>query len=132
MGAAATKPRYSKSNILDTSSQSINETVNGSHEYVIRGYSLAKGMGVGKFIKSSSFTVGGYEWVIHFYPDGQSFLDNEFVSICVVLASPGNDVRALFELKLLDQSGKGRHRIDSLFDSPLETGPLTLKSRGGT
>ncbi|KAI3907167.1 hypothetical protein MKW98_018441, partial [Papaver atlanticum] len=58
MGTAATKPRYLKSSILDTSSKSINETVNGSHEYVIKGYSLAKGMGVGKFIKSSAFTVG--------------------------------------------------------------------------
>ncbi|RZC73426.1 hypothetical protein C5167_048905 [Papaver somniferum] len=88
MGSAATKPRYSKSNLLDTSSKSINETVNGSHEFVIRGYSLAKGMG------------------------------------------PGTDVRALFELKLLDQSGKGRHKVDSHFDSPLETGPFTLKSKG--
>ncbi|KAI3918389.1 hypothetical protein MKX01_041709 [Papaver californicum] len=75
MGTTATKPRYSRSNIFDTSSKSINETVNGSHEYVIRG--------------------------------------------------PGTDVKAVFGLKLLDQSGKGRHKADSLFESPLETGPFT-------
>ncbi|KAI3943450.1 hypothetical protein MKW92_012735 [Papaver armeniacum] len=131
MGTAATKPKYSKSNILDTSSKSINEAVNGSHEYVIKGYSLAKGMGVGKFIKSSAFTVGGYEWGIYFYPDGQALAHKEFVSVFIVLlVSPSTDVRALFELKLLDQSGKGRHKVDSHFDSPLETGPFTLKSRG--
>ncbi|KAI3965565.1 hypothetical protein MKX01_010522 [Papaver californicum] len=130
MGTAATKPRYSKSNILDTSSKSINETVNGSHEYVIRGYSLAKGMGVGKLIKSFAFTVGGYEWCICFYPDGQTSANKDFVSLFVVLLSPGTDVRALFELKLLDQSGKGKHKVDSHFDSPLETGPFTLKSKG--
>ncbi|KAI3932974.1 hypothetical protein MKW98_029207 [Papaver atlanticum] len=131
MGTAATKPRYLKSSILDTSSKSINETVNGSHEYVIKGYSLAKGMGVGKFINSSVFTVGGYEWGIYFYPDGHSFAHKEFVSVFIVLlVSPSTDVRALFELKLLDQSGKGRHKVDSHFDSPLETGPFTLKSRG--
>ncbi|KAI3965622.1 hypothetical protein MKX01_010579 [Papaver californicum] len=130
MGTAATKPRYSKSNILDTSSKSINETVNGSHEYVIRGYSLAKGMGVGKLINSCIFTVGGYEWCICFHPDGQTSANKDFVSLFVVLLSPGTDVRALFELKLLDQSGKGKHKVDSLFDSPLETGPFTLKSKG--
>ncbi|XP_026454881.1 BTB/POZ and MATH domain-containing protein 3-like [Papaver somniferum] len=130
MGSAATKPRYSKSNLLDTSSKSINETVNGSHEFVIRGYSLAKGMGIGKLIKSFAFTVGGYEWIICFYPDGQTAAYKEFVSVFVVLLSPGTDVRALFELKLLDQSGKGKHKVDSHFDSPLETGPFTLKSKG--
>ncbi|KAI3888083.1 hypothetical protein MKW92_009396 [Papaver armeniacum] len=130
MGSAATKPRYSKSNLLYTSSKSINETVNGSHEFVIRGYSLAKGMGIGKLIKSFAFTVGGYEWVICFYPDGQTSAYKEFVSVFLVLLSPGTDVRALFELKLLDQSGKGRHKVDSHFDSPLETGPFTLKSKG--
>ncbi|RZC73427.1 hypothetical protein C5167_048904 [Papaver somniferum] len=131
MGAAATKPKYSKPNILDTSSKSINETVNGSHEYVIKGYSLAKGMGVGKFIKSSAFTVGGYEWGIYFYPHGHSLAQKDFVSVFIVLLlCPSTDVRALFELKLLDQSGKGRHNVDSHFDSPLETGPFTLKSRG--
>ncbi|KAI3872155.1 hypothetical protein MKW98_011647 [Papaver atlanticum] len=130
MGTTATKPKYSKSNILDTSSKSINETVNGSHEYVIRGYSLSKGIGVGKFINSFTFTVGGYEWGICFFPDGQTSANKEFVSLFVALLSPGTDVRALFELKLLDQSGKGRHKVDSLFDSPLETGPFTLKSKG--
>ncbi|KAI3872157.1 hypothetical protein MKW98_011649 [Papaver atlanticum] len=116
MGSAATKPRYSKSNLLDTSSKSINET----------------GMGIGKLIKSFAFTVGGYEWVICFYPDGQTSAYKEFVSVFVVLLSPGTDVRALFELKLLDQSGKGKHKVDSHFDSPLETGPFTLKSEGST
>ncbi|KAG0487829.1 hypothetical protein HPP92_006640 [Vanilla planifolia] len=78
-------------------SKSVSETVNGSHQYTIQGYSLAKGMGPGNFF---------------------------------ALASEGTDVRALFELTLLDQSGKEKHKVHSHFDRALESGPYTLKYRG--
>lgn len=114
-----------------TSSRSVTETVNGSHKFVIQGYSLAKGMGVGKHIASDNFTVGGYQWAIYFYPDGKNPEDNStYVSVFIALASEGNDVRALFELTLLDQSGKGKHKVHSHFDRSLESGPYTLKYRG--
>ncbi|XP_071685719.1 BTB/POZ and MATH domain-containing protein 3-like isoform X2 [Rutidosis leptorrhynchoides] len=74
---------------ISSGSKSINESVNGSHDFTIRGYSLAK-----------------------------------------ALASDGTDVRALFELTLLDQSGKGKHKVHSHFDRALESGPYTLKYRG--
>ncbi|TYJ45085.1 hypothetical protein E1A91_A02G031500v1 [Gossypium mustelinum] len=114
-----------------TSSTSRTETVNGSHEFKIKGYSLAKGMGVGKYMASDTFMVGGYEWAIYFYPDGKSAEDNAtYVSLFIALASEGTDVRALFELTLLDQSGKGHHKVHSHFGRMLESGPYTLKYRG--
>ncbi|GLT65268.1 hypothetical protein SLA2020_377070 [Shorea laevis] len=114
-----------------TSSQSVTQTVNGSHSFTIKGYSLAKGMGIGKHIASESFTVGGYQWAIYFYPDGKNPEDNStYVSVFVALASEGTDVRALFELTLLDQSGRGKHKVHSHFDRALESGPYTLKYRG--
>ncbi|KAJ4970590.1 hypothetical protein NE237_003689 [Protea cynaroides] len=115
----------------DSCSKSINETVNGSHHYTIKGYSLAKGMGAGKYITSDIFTVGGYQWAIYFYPDGKNPEDSSmYVSVFIALASEGTDVRALFELTLLDQSGKGKHKVHSHFDRALESGPYTLKYRG--
>ncbi|CAN1171081.1 BTB/POZ and MATH domain-containing protein 4 [Linum perenne] len=114
-----------------TSSQSVTQTVNGSHRFVIEGYSLAKGMGVGKHIASDNFTVGGYQWAIYFYPDGKNPEDNStYVSVFIALASEGTDVRALFELTLVDQSGKEKHKVHSHFDRSLESGPYTLKYRG--
>lgn len=114
-----------------TSSRSITETVNGSHKFVIQGYSLAKGMGIGKHIASENFTVGGYQWAIYFYPDGKNPEDNStYVSVFIALASEGTDVRALFELTLIDQSGKGKDKVHSHFDRSLESGPYTLKYRG--
>ncbi|KAF5744949.1 BTB/POZ and MATH domain-containing protein 4-like [Tripterygium wilfordii] len=117
--------------VSPSSSRSVTETVNGSHKFVIQGYSLAKGMGVGKHIASDDFTVGGYQWAIYFYPDGKNPEDNSaYVSVFIALASEGTDVRALFELTLLDQSGKGKHKVHSHFDRSLESGPYTLKYRG--
>ncbi|XP_027349291.1 uncharacterized protein LOC113860926 isoform X1 [Abrus precatorius] len=114
-----------------TDSRSVTETVNGSHKFVIKGYSLAKGIGVGKHIASETFTVGDYQWAIYFYPDGKNPEDNSaYVSVFIALASEGTDVRALFELTLLDQSGNGKHKVHSHFDRSLESGPYTLKYRG--
>ncbi|KAL3647330.1 BTB/POZ and MATH domain-containing protein 3 [Castilleja foliolosa] len=118
-------------NLLNSSSKSINETVNGSHHFTIRGYSLAKGMGPGKYIASDTFSIGGYEWAIYFYPDGKNPEDSAMhVSVFIALASEGTDVRALFELTLLDQSGSGKHKVHSHFDRALESGPYTLKYKG--
>ncbi|XP_021903966.1 BTB/POZ and MATH domain-containing protein 3 isoform X2 [Carica papaya] len=115
----------------DSTSMSIIETVNGSHQFTIKGYSLAKGMGAGKCIQSDVFTVGGYDWAIYFYPDGKNPEDSAmYVSVFIALASEGTDVRALFELTLVDQSGKGKHKVHSHFDRALESGPYTLKYRG--
>lgn len=114
-----------------TSSRLVTQTVNGSHELVIEGYSLAKGMGVGKHIASDTFNIGGYEWAIYFYPDGKNPEDNSaYVSVFIALASDGTDVRALFELMLVDQSGNENHKTQSHFDRTLEGGPCTLKYRG--
>ncbi|CAH9126509.1 unnamed protein product [Cuscuta epithymum] len=118
-------------NCPDSCSRSINETVNGSHKFTVRGYSLAKGMGLGKYISSDTFSVGGYDWAIYFYPDGKNAEDSSaYVSVFIALASDGTDVRALFELTLMDQSGKGKHKVHSHFDRALESGPYTLKYKG--
>ncbi|XP_017700600.2 BTB/POZ and MATH domain-containing protein 3-like isoform X1 [Phoenix dactylifera] len=112
-------------------SKSVCETVNGSHRYTVKGYSLVKGMGFGKYITSDTFSVGGYQWAVYFYPDGKNPEDNSlYVSVFIALASEGTDVRALFELTLLDQSGRGKHKVHSHFDRALEGGPYTLKYRG--
>ncbi|KAG4938165.1 hypothetical protein AAZX31_16G034400 [Glycine max] len=105
------------------------EIVNGSHNFEIKGYSLTKGMGVGKYIRSETFTVGGYQWAIYFYPDGK-YPEYKFtyVSIFIALLSKGTNVRALFDLMLLDQSGQGNHKVH--FSPSLHNAPYTLKSCG--
>ncbi|XP_026429308.1 BTB/POZ and MATH domain-containing protein 3-like [Papaver somniferum] len=97
------------------SSLSIYKTVEDSHEYMIQGFSLAKGIGVGKLMTSRTFRVGGHDWVIQFYPGGKSKDSKEYVSLYLKIVSPG-EVRATWELKLMDQSEKGKygaHKISS-------------------
>jgi hypothetical protein len=58
--------------VSPTSSRLVTQTVNNSHEFIIQGYSLAKGMGVGRHISSETFIVGRYRWAIYFYPTGRT------------------------------------------------------------
>ncbi|KAI3941969.1 hypothetical protein MKW92_028786 [Papaver armeniacum] len=94
----------------------IYETVKGSHDFKIKGFSLAKGMGVGKSMISSKFTVGGHDWVLVFYPDGHT--EEEYVSLFLRLVSPRKEVRASYEFKLLDQTGNGNHSLGTVPESP--------------
>ncbi|XP_031092323.1 BTB/POZ and MATH domain-containing protein 3-like [Ipomoea triloba] len=76
------------------------------HNFTIRGYSLAKGMGPGKYISNDTFSVDGYDWAVYFYPDGKNVEDSSiYVSVFIALASEGTDVRALFELTFMDRAG---------------------------
>ncbi|MCL7046200.1 hypothetical protein MKW94_017709, partial [Papaver nudicaule] len=126
----AWKVNTSTPSLTASTSASLTETVDGSHQFKITGYSLLKGMGIGKHIASDTFNVGGYEWAIYFYPDGKSPEDNAaYVSFFIALASEGTDVRALFELTLMDQTGKGMHKVHNHFGRIPEKGPYTLKYR---
>ncbi|XBH89375.1 hypothetical protein VPH35_081292 [Triticum aestivum] len=46
------------------------QTMRATVAFEIAGYSLLKGIGRGKFLRSPAFSVGGYEWCIRYYPDG--------------------------------------------------------------
>jgi hypothetical protein len=79
---------------------------------------------LGKFISSESFNVRGFDWAIYFYPNGKSGEDGAaYVSLFIALVSEGTDVRALFELTLVDQSGKGQDKVHTHFGRSLESGP---------
>nr|GEV53529.1 hypothetical protein [Tanacetum cinerariifolium] len=82
-------------------------------------------------LESRFFIVGGYQWAVYVYPYGKNQDDNStYVSLFIALVSEGSDVRALFELTMVNQSGNERHKVHSHFDRSLESGPYTLKYRG--
>ncbi|KAI3943709.1 hypothetical protein MKW98_004214 [Papaver atlanticum] len=63
-------------------------------------------MGVGEYMTSGIFTVGGHVWVIRFYPDGNTEDSKEYISVYLQLVIPRQEVRAFYEFELLDHSGK--------------------------
>ncbi|CAO2189214.1 unnamed protein product [Urochloa humidicola] len=87
-----------------TESTCTTETARGTHAFRIVGYSLQQGIGQGKSIRSANFAVGGHDWAIRFYPDGvSSVADDGYVSVFLELRSKDTEVRALFDLRLVDQ-----------------------------
>ncbi|KAI3876102.1 hypothetical protein MKW92_040621 [Papaver armeniacum] len=102
-----------------SSTRWITETVEGSHEFNIEGYSLAKGsQGVGKPMTSGKFSVCGHDWVIVVYLDGNIETCKDYISVFVKLVSPTTEVRAVHEFKLLDKTGKGEHGAHYAATSP--------------
>ncbi|KAI3844545.1 hypothetical protein MKX03_020362 [Papaver bracteatum] len=121
---APKRRRVSKSNTKNndeiSSSSRLNcKTVKGFHEFKIEGYSLVKGIGVGEYMTSAEFSIGGHHWVIVFYPDGFKFNEDgeDYISVYLKLVSP-REARATFEFKLLDQTGKGKHGVRYIHKSP--------------
>jgi speckle-type POZ protein len=48
------------------------ESEQGEHLFKISDHSLHRGMGVGRYIHSSCFAVGGHNWRLRYYPDGST------------------------------------------------------------
>ncbi|KAK4478002.1 hypothetical protein RD792_017267 [Penstemon davidsonii] len=99
------------------STRSIYKTtpIKGSHTLEIHGFSFTKSMGLGNYISSDTFSVGGHLWQIQFYPDGKE--NSTYVSFFITLVSKKceEDVRVWFEYVLLDESGNKWYKSDGLF-----------------
>ncbi|CAO2189275.1 unnamed protein product [Urochloa humidicola] len=87
-----------------TASRCTTEAARGTHVFEIVGYSLKRGLGVDKFVRSCTFTVGGYDWAIRFYPDGLVESSKDYVSIYLELMSANAEARAYFTLVLIHKS----------------------------
>ncbi|KAI3865481.1 hypothetical protein MKW92_053035 [Papaver armeniacum] len=100
--ARVSKPNADDDEIsISSSSQWICETVKGRHEFKIKGYSM--GIEVGESMTSSTFNVGGHDWVIEFHPDDdKTEASEEYLSLYLKLVSP-REARATYEFKLLTQ-----------------------------
>ncbi|XP_078182110.1 BTB/POZ and MATH domain-containing protein 2-like [Carex rostrata] len=103
---------------LETTSAIRTVTITGTHLFKIYDYSLTKGIGIGKSIDSNVFIVGGYNWIIEFYPDGYTKNDQHFLSIFVRLVSNVSDVKARPTFTILQQNGSPS---DMSLASPVRT-----------
>ncbi|KAF7038049.1 hypothetical protein CFC21_048279 [Triticum aestivum] len=80
------------------------ETAQGTHLFKIDGYSLCRGLGVGKSIQSATFRVGGHDWCVYFYPDGLREDSKDYVSVFVELKTENAEARALYHVRVVDQA----------------------------
>uniref|UniRef100_A0A8I6WEF5 BTB domain-containing protein n=2 Tax=Hordeum vulgare subsp. vulgare TaxID=112509 RepID=A0A8I6WEF5_HORVV len=95
-------PRMRASTSLCTPS-----VVRGTHTFKIVGYNLQRGIGVGRYLSSTPFNISGYFWRIEYYPDGEMEMKHgDYASISLDFASTNSEVRASFEVRLVDQAKK--------------------------
>ncbi|KAK3160740.1 hypothetical protein QOZ80_1BG0063830 [Eleusine coracana subsp. coracana] len=96
-------------------------TTRGTHVFKIADYSLHKGLGPGKFIRSATFPVGGYDWCVRYYPDGDGRREDGSrgeLALHLELMTKNSKVRAQFEFLLVDQSTTGEQSFLITLDRP--------------
>ncbi|CAM0873998.1 unnamed protein product [Alopecurus aequalis] len=100
------------------------KSVTGSHDLKIKGYSLTKRLGNGKFIESEAFAVGGHRWCLRYYPNGCCSSDAGRVSFILFLddSDDGSELTAQFKVSLLGHDGK-------LVEGWYSTGPRNIFSK---
>ncbi|WVZ94475.1 hypothetical protein U9M48_040362 [Paspalum notatum var. saurae] len=76
------------------------ETEQGTHIFEIFDYSKLKGMGNEEFVRSGTFSIGGYDWAIRFYPDGFKDSSTGYISVYLELMSKDTKARAGCDLSL--------------------------------
>ncbi|KAI5010349.1 hypothetical protein ZWY2020_012486 [Hordeum vulgare] len=88
-----------QSSIARVSSRCTAETARATVAFEIAGYSLHKGLGRGKYLCSPAFFVGGYEWYIWYYPDGNDEESEGYISVFLKLLTKNAEARALCKWK---------------------------------
>lgn len=77
-------------------------TINGRHSFEVQNYSLTKGRGIGRFIVSRTFCVGGYEWIINYFPHGVLKESSDYMSVYLEFKSQLGEPRINYSFSLLD------------------------------
>ncbi|KAI4969614.1 hypothetical protein ZWY2020_000528 [Hordeum vulgare] len=114
-----------KSPGISTISTCTPEKARGDHVLKIEGYSLCKGLGVGKVIHSAPFAVGGYDWRLSYYPDGYTEATKELVAVLLELLTKDVEVRALYHLTLIEQAAR---TSPAQLTWPKPTGPVVFRN----
>ncbi|KAE8770239.1 BTB/POZ and MATH domain-containing protein 2 [Hordeum vulgare] len=104
------------------------DTTHGTHLFRITEYSLYNGTGVGECIESATFAVGGYDWRVCLYPDGNTEKYKDWVSAFLDLKTGDAEVRAFFDLRLVNQATKQALRP---FTWPPDPSGITLFDSDG-
>ncbi|KAJ1693899.1 hypothetical protein LUZ63_010597 [Rhynchospora breviuscula] len=82
------------------------ESRKGSYLLKVAGYSLYKGIGAGSCISSPVFTIGGYNWIIDYYPDGHMTGAEHVVVFIIMPISNVKDLAVKFDFTVLAHDGK--------------------------
>ncbi|KAG0527560.1 hypothetical protein BDA96_06G243300 [Sorghum bicolor] len=106
--------------LSDTWSRCVTGTVTAAHTFELTNFSLLEGsMGIGKYVDSSTFSVGGHDWNIRVYPDGWKEDDDDYVSVFLNLERGAVGVRVKYSMSSLDKHGHVSKYMDKCKLQPL-------------
>ncbi|EMS57480.1 BTB/POZ and MATH domain-containing protein 2 [Triticum urartu] len=107
-----------------TWSTCLTESVTAVHDFEVANSRLLDGIGVGKHVRSSNFSVGGFEWFMNFFPDGRMADYAGYASVFLDRDIQQNDthnVRTKFTLNMLEKDSEAQltkcDEIDHVFSS---------------
>uniref|UniRef100_A0A0D9X5J7 BTB domain-containing protein n=1 Tax=Leersia perrieri TaxID=77586 RepID=A0A0D9X5J7_9ORYZ len=85
--------------------------------FEITNYSTVKNMAVGKFVRSPTFAVGGYDWAIRFYPNGakKQQITGSSNTVYLEFLTKNRKVRATYDIRLVKQATGSRQGVDLTF-----------------
>ncbi|CAO2200996.1 unnamed protein product [Urochloa humidicola] len=95
-----------------TASRCTMEAVTGAHTFEIEDYSQKTAIGVGNFIRSATFTVGGYDWAIRFYPLGFAPGTKQYAVVLLELMSSNAEVRVHYHIRYLGRNPEENDKMN--------------------
>jgi speckle-type POZ protein len=118
--AAVNQGRY----LAKTSSRCVVGSVTATHDFEVTNFSLLDGIGIGEFVSSNTFSIGGRDWSIKIYPDGSKTEHKDHVSVFLNFLKGPVVARVKFSLSLLGKNDNQRevlkedtqHTFDCLSD----------------
>ncbi|XBI94965.1 hypothetical protein VPH35_031511 [Triticum aestivum] len=119
--------------VCRTSSVCTTETTTAAHKFVVKNYSLLVGSGADEYVSSSTFNVGGYDWNIYFYPDGDRRAPDHVAAFLHLRggAAAEKGVKVWYRLSLQEKGGKthpvGYGNIQLAHKSQLRGDRFTIK-----
>lgn len=87
----------------ETTSTCLAQNITGAHNFVVTNFSQLDGMGIGKYVSSGTFTIGGCSWNVNFYPDGESDTKAEYSSVYYRFLEGPEGTRIKTSLSLFDR-----------------------------
>ncbi|XP_066347946.1 BTB/POZ and MATH domain-containing protein 2-like [Miscanthus floridulus] len=91
-----------------TSSRCLTHGITATHDYKVTNFSLL--VGIGQVVASSTFSAGGCDWSIRFFPDGYDETPEaeaaSFTAVYLCLVAGPAGTRVKFKFTLLDDKGR--------------------------
>ncbi|TVU16208.1 hypothetical protein EJB05_39760, partial [Eragrostis curvula] len=110
---------------MATSSRCRTLGITATHNFEVTNFLLLDGMGIGKYVSSSTFSVGGCDWKLNFYPESEEKEEKEseaFASVWLCLVEGPAGTRVKFHINLFEKD----------FEVSRETGKRRRKEREET